>query len=84
MKNNKESTSKQLNDPREFLNMIVYSEMVSQGMTDKDIKLHYKIPSSQFYHFKKEHGLIGMKRGELIDHLQALQSPAKKHTQRCN
>ena len=77
----KEPTPNRLDDPREFLNIIAYSEMVRRGMTDKKIMLYYSITRKRLYRFKKENGLLGMERGALHDYLQALQSPVKKHKQ---
>lgn len=83
MKNVAAPITNQLHHPKEFLNVIAYSEMKRQGMTNQEIMHRYKIKNMQLHTFKKKHGLIGMKRGDLYDHLQALQSPTKKFPQHC-
>lgn len=71
MKNANVPNPNQLDHPKEFLNLIAYSEMKRRGMSDKKIILYYSITRSQLEGFKTQHGLLGIKRGALHDHLQA-------------
>ena len=70
----KERIPNRLDDPREFLNVIAYSEMVRRGMTDLKIMLHYDNTRVQLRKFKKEHGLNGMKRGNALCFLRRKQN----------
>lgn len=49
---------------KEFLNIIVYTEMKRRGMTDKIIMLHYNIRYSSLKRFKRQNGLNGKGRGQ--------------------
>lgn len=61
MKEAKELIDNQLDHPKEFLNLIAYTEMLRRGMTDKQIILRHNIPYSKLHRFKKEHELMGKK-----------------------
>lgn len=54
----KERIPNRLDDPREFLNIVAYSEIVRRGMTDKKIMLYYNVTRRQLGKFKKEKGLL--------------------------